>query len=113
MNTRSYQKIYSIILQMTNKDLYKDLLGYKVQLAASGPVMNQMRFIGVISQIVDDTWLKLIPFVPSDSLKEKAKEINNEIEIIPVNWPMYKRITTIDSIILLEKPDRTYVRDED
>lgn len=84
----------------------KDLKGYKVQIVG---LNTQERYVGLVSEL-DDEWITLVPFAV-DALKEKYKEINPDMDIIVIHSTVIKRIDTISTFIILDKPDETYEQD--
>lgn len=81
----------------------KNLKGYKIQIVG---INTTERYVGLVSEI-DDEWITLVPFA-IDSIKEKYNEINPDMEIVSVHSTIMKRISTISTFILLDKPDETY-----
>jgi len=68
-------------------------------------------YIGLISDVEDD-WLELVPFAPGP-VQVHFKDIDPDIQIMPIYTTMYKRFSSIDTIIILEKPDKEfYGKDE-
>ncbi len=61
-------------------------------------------YIGLITQM-DGGWIELVPFAP-EPVTTKYKDIMPDMEIIPISMTLYKRLDTIDTIIVLEKPDK-------
>lgn len=90
-------------------EFYKNLKGYKVNIATRNGAES---FIGLIAKVYDDQWIELVPFDPT-TVEQKFQENDPDVKITPVPTPVFKRISTIDTIIVLEKPDKTYASDED
>ena len=78
----------------------KEIKGCKVNLATRNGVES---FVGLIADINED-WVKLVPFAP-DTLKEKFSSDYPNMDINPIPVTMYKRMSTIDTFIILEKPE--------
>ena len=86
------------------KEITKKLRGAKVNIATRNGAES---YVGLISQIIDDEWVELVPFAP-EPVAAKFKDISPDMEIIPIPTTLYKRLSTIETIIVLEKPDKTY-----
>lgn len=87
-----------------NKEIYKKLKGAKVNIATKNGLES---FIGLISQIIDDEWVELVPFAP-EPVQALFKDIAPDMDITPIPTTMYKRLSTIETVIVLEKPDKMY-----
>jgi small nuclear ribonucleoprotein (snRNP)-like protein len=89
-----------------NNQFYKDLIGYKVNIATKGGAES---FVGQVSAVLDDyKWLELVPF-NTESVEKKFKEAtgNQDVSVTSIVAPILKRIDTIETIVLLEKPEKS------
>ena len=84
---------------ITNK-----LKGAKVNVATRNGTES---YIGLITQIIDDEWVELVPFAP-EPVAAKFKDIDPNMVITPIPTTIYKRLSTIDTVIVLDKPDKEF-----
>jgi len=84
---------------ITNK-----LKGAKVNVATKNGMES---YVGLITQIIDDEWIEMVPFAP-ESVQSKYKDIDPNMVIIPIPTTIYKRLSTIETVIVLEKPDKEF-----
>jgi hypothetical protein len=82
-------------------NFYKNLKGCKVNIASKNGTES---FIGMISNVYEETWLELVPFA-DEPLQEKFKDFLPDLNINSTPLTILKRLSSIDTIIILDKPD--------
>ncbi|MBC8550145.1 MAG: hypothetical protein H8D23_10915 [Candidatus Brocadiales bacterium] len=85
------------------------LKGAKVNIATRNGIES---YIGLISQITEDGWIELVPFAP-EPVQAKFKDLAPDMAIVPIPTTMYKLMSTIETVIILEKPDPEFYGNKD